>query len=151
MTLPALPPAAQAYVDSMPKGRVELFPLAGLDVTGIPCWNAIFLDAAERSWVGVAPHGVGYGSTDDEAIVGPTSELAEAVHSAAGIWRMERKRGSFASLSRALGEEAVADPLTLCLPAGCEVDAETELEWVPARRWRDRAAVWLPIDIAACS
>ncbi len=151
MTLPALPPAAQAYVDSMPKGRVELFPLAGLDVTGIPCWNAIFHDSGARSWVGVAPHGVGYGSTDDEAIVGTTGELAEAVHSAAGIWRMERKRGSFASLSRALGEEAVADPLTLCLPAGCEVDAETELEWVPARRWRDGAQVWVPIDIAACS
>ncbi|MGI3777459.1 MAG: YcaO-like family protein [Janthinobacterium lividum] len=151
MSPPALPPAAQAYVDSMPPGRVELFPLTGLDATGIPCWNAIFHDAAERSWVGVAPHGVGYGSTDDEAIIGTTGELAEAVHSAAGIWRMERRRGSFAALSRELGKGAVADPLTLCLPAGCAVDAETELEWVPARRWPDGAVMWVPIDIAACS
>ncbi len=151
MSPPALPPAAQAYVDSMPPGRVELFPLTALDETGIPCWNAIFHDAAERSWVGVAPHGVGYGSTDDEAIIGTTGELAEAVHSAAGIWRMERRRGSFAGLSRALGAGVVADPLTLCLPAGAEVDGETELEWVPARRWPDGAVVWVPIDIAACS
>ncbi len=151
MTLPPLPPAARAYVDSMPPGRVELFALTSLDVTGVPCWNAIFHDAAAQSWVGVAPHGVGYGSTDDEAIIGTTGELAEAVHSAAGIWRMRRRRGSFASLSRELGAEAVADPLTLCLPAGCDVDRETELEWVPARRWPDGAVVWLPIDIAACS
>ena len=151
MTSPALPPAARAYVDSMPPGRVELFPLAALDVTGIPCWNAIFHDAGQRSWVGVAPHGVGYGSTDAEAIVGTTGELAEAVHSAAGIWRMERRRGSHAALARELGAEAVADPLTLCLPAGCDVDGETPLEWVPARRWPDQAVVWVPIDIAACS
>jgi ribosomal protein S12 methylthiotransferase accessory factor len=155
MTSPSLPPdmpaAARAYVDSMPAGRVELFPLTALDVTGVPCWNAIFHDAAARSWVGVAPHGVGYGSTDAEAIIGTTGELAEAVHSAAGIWRMERRRGSHAALARELGEDAVADPLTLCLPAGCAVDGETELEWVAARRWPDGAAVWLPIDIAACS
>ena len=155
MTSPSLPPdmpaAARAYVNSMPAGRVELFPLTALDVTGIPCWNAIFHDAGRRSWVGVAPHGIGYGSTDAEAIVGTTGELAEAVHSAAGIWRMERRRGSFASLARELGAEAVADPLTLCLPAGCDVDGETALEWVPARRWPDQAVVWVPIDIAACS
>ena len=147
----AMPEAARAYLDSMPAGSVDLFPLTPLDRTGVPCWNAVFHDAAAQAWVGVAPHGVGYGSTDDEAIVGTTGELAEAIHSAAGIWRLERRRGSTADLVRSLGADAVADPLTLCLPAGCAVDADTALEWVPTRRYRDGATVWLPIDIAACS
>ncbi len=150
-SLPDLPSAARAYIASMPEGRVELFPLTALDGTGVPCWNAIFHDAAARSWVGVAPHGVGYGSTDAEAIIGTTGELAEAVHSAAGIGRMPRRRASYAALSHELGAVAVADPLTLCLPAGSAIDAETELDWVPARRWLDSATVWLPIDVAACS
>ena len=146
-----LPPAAKAYLDSMPEGSVDLFPLTALDRTGVPCWNAIFHDAAAQGWVGVAPHGVGYGSTDDEAIIGTCGELAEAVHSAAGIWRLERRRGSYAELVQSLGADQVADPLTLCLPAGCDVGPQTTLEWVPSRRWPDGATVWLPIDIAACS
>ncbi len=148
---PDLPAPARAYIDSMPDGRVELFPLTGLDRAGVPCWNAVFHDAQAQGWVGVAPHGVGYGGTDAEAMIGTTGELAEAVHSAAGIWRMPRRRASHAGLVRELGAAAVADPLTLCLPAGCDWDTETELDWVPATRWPDGATVWLPIDIAACS
>ena len=147
----SLPDAARAYLDSMPAGSVDLFPLTPLDRTGVPCWNAIFHDAAAQSWVGVAPHGVGYGSTDADAIIGTTGELAEAVQSAAGIWRLERRRGSYADLARTLGTEHVADPLTLCLPAGSPINAGTALEWVPSRRYPDGAEVWLPIDIAACS
>ena len=148
---PVIPAAAQAYLDSMPDGTVDLFPLTALDYTGVPCWNAIFHDSAARGWVGVAPHGVGYGSTDDDAIIGTCGELAEAVHSAAGIWRLERKQGSYTELVQRLGADAVADPLTLCLPAGCDVWPDTKLEWVPSRRYSDGGTVWLPIDIAACS
>ena len=82
---PEMPEAAAAYVASMPEGRVELFPLAPLDRTGVSCWNAIFLNGDGTRWHGVAPHGVGYGVDDAGAIIGTTGELAEAVHSAVEI------------------------------------------------------------------
>ena len=148
---PEMPDAARAYVDSMPEGRVELFPLGALDRTGVACWNAIFLNQDGTRWHGVAPHGVGYGVDDASAIIGTTGELAEAVHSAVEIHRMERRTGSYASLSGQVGGRHVADPLALCLPAGSAVDHDTVLEWVPAKRWPSGETVWMPIDIAACS
>ena len=150
--LPAdMPDAAAAYVESMPDGRVELFALGSLDRTGVSCWNAIFLNGDGTRWHGVAPHGVGYGVDDASAIIGTTGELAEAVHSAAEIWRMKRLAGSYSTMVAAEGVRHVADPLALCLPAGSSVDHETALEWVPARRWPSGETVWMPIDIAACS
>jgi ribosomal protein S12 methylthiotransferase accessory factor len=146
-----MPDAAVAYVESMPEGRVELFPLGSLDRTGVSCWNAIFLNRDGTRWHGVAPHGVGYGVDDPSAIIGTTGELAEAVHSAVEIHRMERRVGSYAALRGQVGARHVADPLALCLPAGSDVDHETTLEWVPARRWPSGETVWMPIDIAACS
>ena len=148
---PDMPDAAAAYVASMPEGRVELFPLGGLDRTGVSCWNAIFLNGDGSRWHGVTPHGVGYGVDDAGAIIGTTGELAEAVHSATEIHRMERRTATYASLRDRLGARAVADPLTLCLPAGSAVGHDTPLEWVPARRWPSGETVWMPIDIAACS
>ena len=150
--LPAdMPEAAAAYVASMPAGRVELFSLSALDRTGVSCWNAIFLNGDGTRWHGVTPHGVGYGVDDASAIIGTTGELAEAVHSATEIHRMERRTGSYAALKGRVGFRGVADPLALCLPAGSDVDHETVLEWVPARRWPSGETVWMPIDIAACS
>jgi len=148
---PTLPDAAASYIASMPEGRVELFSLSPLDRTGVSCWNAIFLNQDGTRWHGVAPHGVGYGVDDDAAIIGTTGELAEAVHSATEIHRMERKISSFKALRAEVGARHIADPLTLCLPAGSLVDGDTTLEWVPARRWPSGETVWLPIDIAACS
>ena len=148
---PNLPDAAAAYVASMPEGRVELFPLTPLDSTGVSCWNTIFLNADGTRWHGVAPHGVGYGVDDASAIIGTTGELAEAVHSATEIHRTERRVSSYDALRAAVGARHVADPLTLCLPAGSAVDGGTTLEWVPARRWPGGETVWLPTDIAACS
>jgi len=147
----ALPDAAAAYVASMPEGRVELFSLSPLDRTGVSCWNAIFLSGDGTRWHGVTPHGVGYGVDDDSAIIGTTGELAEAVHSATEIHRMECKRASYHALRAEVGARHVADPATLCLPAGSPVDGDTTLEWVPAHRWPGGETVWLPIDIAACS
>lgn len=146
-----LPDSGQRYIDSMPDGRVELFALSPLDRTGVACWNAIFLNADGTRWHGVAPHGVGYGVTDADAITGTLGELAEAVHSAVQIHGLPRRGASFAALRDAEGARHVADPLTLCLPAGSPVDHDTVLEWVPAQRWPGGETVWLPIDIAACS
>ena len=148
---PDLPDPARAYVESMPPGRVELFPLAALDRTGVACWNTVFLNDDGTRWHGVAPHGVGYGMDDAAALIGTTGELAEAVHSAVQIQAMQRRTATYAALSAQLGPRHVADPLTLCLPAGSPVDHDTTLEWVPAKRWPGGETVWLPIDIAACS
>ena len=148
---PSMPDAAAAYGASMPEGRVELFSLSPLDRTGVSCWNAIFLNEDGTRWHGVAPHGVGYGVDDDGAIIGTTGELAEAVHSAVEIHRMERRAASYNALQSQVGARHVADPLTLCLPAGSAFDGVTTLEWGPARRWPGGETVWLPIDIAACS
>ena len=148
---PDMPEAGAAYVASMPEGKVELFALSPLDRTGVACWNAIFLNGDGTRWHGVVPHGVGYGVDDASAIIGTTGELAEAVHSAVEIWRMERRRASYAALLAEFGPRGVADPVSLVLPAGSPVDSETVLEWVPAHRWPGGERVWVPIDIAACS
>ena len=148
---PDIPDAAAAYIDSMPPGRVELFSLTPLDRTGVPCWNAVFLNEDGTRFHGVTPHGVGYGTTDAEAIIGTTGELAEAVHSAGAIARFPRRTGSYAALAAELGARGVADPLTLCLPAGSKVDHATVMEWVPAQRWPGGESVLVPTEIAACS
>ena len=146
-----MPEAGAAYVASMPEGKVELFALSPLDRTGVACWNAIFLNGDGTRWHGVVPHGVGYGVDDASAIIGTTGELAEAVHSAVQIWKMPRRTASYAALRAECGERGVADPVSLILPAGSTVDADTALEWVPAHRWPQGETVWVPIDIAACS
>ena len=146
-----IPDAAAAYIESMPPGRVELFSLAPLDRTGVACWNAIFLNEDGTRFHGVTPHGVGYGVTDADAIVGTTGELAEAVHSAGAIGRFARRTGSYAALAAQLGTRGIADPLTLCLEAGSPVDHDTVLEWVPAQRWPSGQSVLVPTEIAACS
>ena len=45
----------------------------------------------------------------------------------------------------------MADPLTLCLPAGSPVGRDTGLEWVEARRWADHFTVLVPVELAAYS
>ena len=146
-----IPDAATAYIQSMPPGRVELFSLTPLDRTGIACWNVIFLPADGKPFRGETPHGVGYGVTDEDAIIGTTGELAEAVHSASGYARLAVRTASFASLAAGLGAHGVADPLTLCLPAGSLVDHDTVMDWVPAHRWPSGQTVLVPAEMAACS
>ena len=148
---PAIPDAAAAYIGSMPPGRVELFSLTPLDRTGIACWNVIFLPADGKPFQGETPHGVGYGVTDADAIIGTTGELAEAVHSASGYASLPIRTASFVTLSAEHGSRRVADPLTLCLPAGSLVDRDTVMDWVPAQRWPSGETVLVPAEMAACA
>ncbi|MGN7122963.1 YcaO-like family protein [Methylorubrum thiocyanatum] len=146
-----LPEAVRAYLDVLPEGRVVGFNLAGLDRTGIPVWFvALFLD--DPFYVGAMPSGIGYGATDDEALIGAVAEIAENLMPSVAL--LPRKGDnqaavSYADLVRVYGAGSVADPLTLCLPAGSPVGRDTPLDWTKAIRARTGESVWMPLDIAA--
>lgn len=145
-----LPPAADAYRAAFPAGELVAFPLTRLDTTGIPVWVvALFPD--DPALDGIMPYGVGYGLDEGQAVLGAMGEIAEMVFPTLSLSARTKTRGSYAELVGALGSRSVADPLTLCLPAGSPVDRRTTLEWVEARRWRDGSSVLVPIDLAAYS
>lgn len=145
-----LSPAACAYIDGFPAGEIVAFPIGPIDRVNVPVWVvALFPD--DPALAGIMPYGVGYGTTDEQAVLGSLGEIAEMVWPTATLMTAERTRGSYNRLKVSLGERAVADPLTLCLPAGSPVDRATELEWVAARRWADGSTVLVPIELAAYS
>ena len=144
----ALPDAVRAYLDILPPGRIVGFPLSPLDRTGIPVWFvSLFLD--DPFFVGAMPSGLGYGATDDEALIGAVAEIAENLMPSLAVMPRKKERGSYHDLLRVFGAGAVADPLTLCLPAGSPVGRDTVLEWTPTRRARNGETVLMPLDIAA--
>lgn len=149
--LPAsLGPAAHAYLDAFPKGDVVAFRIDPLDRLGLPVW-VVALFPEDGALGGIMPYGVGYGATDEAAVLGGLGEIAEMVWPTLTLAARAKTRGSYAELVRSLGARAVADPLTLCPPAGSPVDHVTMLEWVEARRWADGSSVLVPIDLAAYS
>ncbi|KQP42041.1 YcaO-like family protein [Methylobacterium sp. Leaf106] len=147
--LPAsLPEPVRAYLDILPKGRIVGFPLAPLDRTGIPVWFvSLFLD--DPFFVGAMPSGIGYGATDDEALIGAVAEIAENLMPSLAVMPRKKERGSYHDLTKVFGIGSVADPLTLCLPAGSSVGRDTVLEWTPSVRARTGETVLMPLDIAA--
>ena len=149
--LPAgLGPAARAYLDAFPKGDVVAFPIHPLDRLGLPVW-VVALFPEDAALDGIMPYGVGYGATDEAAVLGGLGEIAEMVWPTLTLGRRAKTRGRYADLVRTLGARSVADPLTLCLPAGSPVGWDTELDWVEAKRWVDGSTVLVPIDLAAYS
>jgi len=147
--LPAiLPDPVRAYLDVLPEGRVVGFPLAPLDRTGIPVWFvALFLD--DPFFVGAMPSGIGYGATDDEALIGAVAEIAENLMPSLAVLPRAKERASYNDLARVYGLKSVADPLTLCLPAGSPVGRDTVLEWTPSVRHATGEIVLMPLDVAA--
>ncbi|MEG9525244.1 MAG: YcaO-like family protein [Hyphomicrobiales bacterium] len=143
-----LPEPVKAYLDVLPEGRIVGFPLAPLDRTGIPVWFvALFLD--DPFFVGAMPSGIGYGATDDEALIGAVAEIAENLMPSLAVLPRAKERASYADLVRVYGTKSVADPLTLCLPAGSPVGRDTVLEWTPSVRHATGEIVLMPLDIAA--
>ncbi len=145
-----LPPAAAAYADAFPRGDLVAFPIDGIDRIGLPVWVvALFPD--DPALDGIMPYGVGYGSDAGQAVLGALGEIAEMVFPTLTLSQRRKVHGSYTELARSLGSHAIADPLTLCLPAGSPVGRDTPLDWVEARRWKDGSAVLVPIDLAAYS
>ena len=149
--LPAdLSAAAHRYLDAFPSGDVVAFPIDPLDRIGLPVW-VVALFPEDPALDGIMPYGVGYGATEEAAVLGGLGEIAEMVWPTLTLGARAKTRGSYTELARTVGERAVADPLTLCLPAGSPVTRDTVLEWVEARRWADGSTVLVPIDLAAYS
>ena len=144
-----IPAAAQFYYRALPPGELFVFPISGLDVTGIATWKTVFFEPSSRDGRGAIHNGLSYGIDDERALLGSLGELSESVHAHTGIARLERREASYRELVRSAGEAAVAHPYALCLPAGSEVDAETPLEWLAARRHATGETVWVPADIVA--
>ena len=140
--------AARAYVEAMPKGEIVAFPITALDTIGLPVW-IVALFPEDPRLADIMPYGVGYGTSDEQAVLGGLGECLEMIYSALTLPNAERTRASWRDLVASLGASAVADPLTLGLPAGSPVGRDTVLDWVQSRRLRDGATVLVPIDVVA--
>ncbi len=140
--------AARAYVAGMPKGEIVAFPITGLDVVGLPVW-VVALFPEDPRLADIMPYGVGYGTSDEQAVLGGLGECAEMIYSVLTLPGTKRTRASWSDLVASLGADAVADPLTLGLPAGSPVGRDTVLDWIESRRLRDGASVLVPLDVVA--
>ena len=145
-----LPDNARRYIEALPTGRLVGFSMTPLDRTGVPAWKVgLFLDD-DAALPGAMPSGYGYGSTDDEAIVGALAEIAEMICPTLRLRQVPPRLGSYRALSAEFGRSGIVDPLDLCLPAGSSVGHDTDLAWTPAVRARTGETVLVPLDVAAC-
>ena len=131
--------AVDAYRACLP-GEVVETDLTAFDSTGTPVWSVALLDPP-------GGNGVGYGPDVDSARASAYGELVEWSRSHAVLSRARPRRASSADL--VASGEPVADPRTLCLPAGSSWTPSAPLDWLPARRERDGEAVWVPVDLLA--
>ena len=136
---------AAAFRATLPKDLPQsAFRIDHLDRIGVPVVQAnIFLGNEP------ATSGHGYGLTETEAAVGAWGELCEELHCHTWLARTPSRHASYSDLVRAEGPGHVADPFTLCLPAGCPYDDDTILSWVRGSRWPDREPVWIPREWVA--
>jgi ribosomal protein S12 methylthiotransferase accessory factor len=133
---------ADAFRGTMPRdAHVSVFRIDQLDRTGVPVVQANLILPDEPATIGY-----GYGFTKVEAEVGALGELCEEVHVGRHVAEAPRVTGSHASLSC---ERPVADPLTLCLPAGSDYAPDLALDWIEARRWPSGEAVLVPREWVA--
>jgi YcaO-like protein with predicted kinase domain len=126
-------------------GLVEL-ELTSLDRLGVPVTSCSLLAKGR-----VVSHGNGYGRTPAAARRGGLGELAEGVLAARGLDQLgsRARTASYRELVVSEGAGRVADPRTLCLPAGSPWTPETPLTWLPLRRVRSGEEVLVPVELVA--
>ena len=136
---------ADAFIASVPKaGRVDVFRIDALDRIGVPVVQASLILPDEPATIGY-----GYGLDAVEAEVGALGELCEEVHVGRWLAAAPRVVASHAELARAHDAAAVANPLTLCLPAGSAYAPDMPLSWVAAKRWPTNETVHVPREWVA--
>ncbi len=143
-TGPSAADAAERYRAAMPDGDLVAFATSPLDRAGVPAWAAVCF--AED---GSVPAGHGYGATDDDALRSTWGEAAEAALLRRRLRATPLRRASYDELLAEVGPDGVADPLTLCLPAGCAYAPARPLDWVPFTRWGTQEQVLVPVELAA--
>ena len=146
-----IPDIALAYIDAIPKGSWYLFDMSPLDVTGIPAWKAAYFPFDAETACCELQQGTGYGATPDQAMIAAVAECFEEIQARIGFARLPQVEGSFNRLVRNRASNGIVDPNELCLPVGSQVDRDTNLRWVEARRWFGSEPVLVPIDIVALS
>ena len=142
-----MPSPLSSYADVLrTSGELVDLDISALDRLGIPVTSCSLL--ADGRFVA---HGNGYGVEPDDAHLSGLGELAEGVLSARALdgLRPRARSGSYAELRAREGADRVADPRTLCLPAGSPYDETMPRTWVPLRRVRTGEEVWVPIELVA--
>lgn len=143
----SLTAALATYTETLSSfGDVVDFEISGLDRLGVPVTSCSLL--VDGRFVA---HGNGYGREVDAAHLSGLGELAEGVLSAAALDRLRPRvrTASFRDLVAAEGADRVADPRTLCLPAGSAYDEAMPLTWLPVRRVRTGEDVLVPVEFVA--
>lgn len=127
-------------------GEVVDLDLTSLDRLGVPVTSCSLL--ADGRFVA---HGNGYGPDLESARLSGLGELAEGVLSARLLDQLvpRLRQGCYAELVAELGRDAVADPRTLCLPAGSAYTETMPRSWLPLTRLRTGEEVWVPVELAA--
>jgi YcaO-like protein with predicted kinase domain len=144
---PPSSPETEAYARALRRsGRLVELDLTGLDRLGVPVTSCSLLAEGR-----VVSHGNGYGRTARAARRGGLGELAEGVLAARGVEQLgpRARTASYRELLAAEGADRVADPRTLCLPAGSPWTADLPLTWLPLRRVRTGEEVLVPVELVA--
>ena len=120
--------AARAYVEGMPNGEIVAFPITALDGIGLPVW-IVALFPEDPRLADIMPYGRrlrdqrrGGGPRRPRRVRG--NDLFRAYAAANYAHAGE----TWSGLVSSLGTDAVADPLTLGLPAGSPVSRDTVLD-----------------------
>src|SRR6218665_889902 len=132
------------YIQALPRGELQVFRDDALDRLGIPVVSAA-LRMEDGQWV--PSHG--YGVTEEEGVVGALGELTEEVYADKVVPTLPRFLGSYKEMVRTRGPFGVADPLTLCLPAGSPYHPDMPLMWVEMTRLSTGERVLVPEEYTA--
>jgi ribosomal protein S12 methylthiotransferase accessory factor len=133
-----------AYRGNLPPGDLIDFPYTRLDRLGVPAYSAALWPEN-----GAFCNGLGYGTSEAEAMTSAFGELFESASACERLPKMPRTRGSYDELVRQYGDDSVLDPLEACLEAGTAYDHDRVLDWVEARRFPEGETVLVPIELAA--
>lgn len=134
----------EMYRSALPPGEIVGFRIDTLDHVGTPIYNVDFFARDGRKF-----NGVGYGSTEEEAMLGAFGELSEEYHLEVAFDGADQVTGSYRTLVSEYGSEAVLDPLELVLPAGGDYTEELPLDWVQIERLGDGQPTWCPSEFVA--
>jgi thiazole/oxazole-forming peptide maturase SagD family component len=138
------PRSVASYRENLPSGALIDFPYTALDRPGVPVYSAALWPEK-----GEFCNGLGYGTTEAEAMTGAFGELAEVAAAHDALPGIPRTRASYKDLVAQYGEKSVLNPLQACLEAGSGYHHDRKLDWVEARRYPTGETVLVPVEFVA--